>query len=69
MLQAPGLRPDRVLTEEAVGRRRGWIPWAVVAALLIMMAVYFIPHSLRGSTLDYNKLDEGVPAEDAIGTG
>jgi len=34
VLQAPGLRPDRVLTEEAVGRRRGWIPWAVVAALL-----------------------------------
>jgi len=34
VLQAPGLRPDRVLTAEAVGRRRGWIPWAVVAALL-----------------------------------
>jgi hypothetical protein len=34
VLQAPGLRPDRVLTEQAVGRRRGWIPWAVVAALL-----------------------------------
>ena len=43
--------------------------WAVAAALLIMMAVYFIPHSLRGSTLDYEKLDRGVPASEAVGTG
>ena len=34
VLQAPGLRPEKVLTAEAVGKRRGWIPWAVVAALL-----------------------------------
>jgi len=34
VLQAPGLRPEKVLTEQAVGKRRGWIPWVVVAALL-----------------------------------
>ncbi len=34
VLQAPGLRPTRVLTEEAVGRRRSWLPWLVVAVLL-----------------------------------
>lgn len=34
VLQAPGLRPDKVLTAQAVARRRGWIPWVVVAALL-----------------------------------
>ena len=34
VLQAPGLRPDRVLTEEAVAPRRGWIPWVIVAALV-----------------------------------
>ena len=34
VLQAPGLRPDKVLTDAAVARRRGWIPWVVVAALL-----------------------------------
>jgi hypothetical protein len=34
VLQAPGLRPEKVLTEQAVAKRRGWIPWVVVAALL-----------------------------------
>ena len=34
VLQAPGLRPDKVLTDAAVARRHGWIPWVVVAALL-----------------------------------
>ncbi len=34
MLQAPGLRPEKVLTEQAVARRRGWIPWVIVGGLL-----------------------------------
>ena len=34
VLQAPGLRPEKVLTEEAVRSRRGWVPWAIVAGLL-----------------------------------
>lgn len=34
VLQAPGLRPVKVLTEEAVSRRRGYLPWLIVAALL-----------------------------------
>jgi len=38
VLQAPGLRPARVLTEEAVGRRRSWLPWLIVAALLAAAA-------------------------------
>jgi hypothetical protein len=42
---------------------------AVVVATLVMIAVYLIPHSLHGSQLDYDKLDEGVPASEAIGTG
>jgi hypothetical protein len=42
---------------------------AVVMATLVMIAVYLIPHSLHGSQLDYDKLDEGVPASEAIGTG
>jgi len=42
---------------------------AVIAAALIMIVVYLIPHSMHGSQLDYDKLDEGVPASDAIGTG
>jgi hypothetical protein len=48
-----------------VGRARV----AVVVAVSLMVAVYLVPHSLRGSTLNYEQLEEGVPAEDAIRTG
>lgn len=34
VLQAPGLRPEKVLTEQAMAKRRGWIPWVIVAGLL-----------------------------------
>jgi hypothetical protein len=34
-----------------------------------MLAVYLVPHSLRGSTLDYRQLERGVPVEEAIQTG
>ena len=34
VLQAPGLRPEKVLTTEAVASRRGWVPWVITAALL-----------------------------------
>jgi hypothetical protein len=32
--------------------------WLVLAASLVTMAVYLIPHSMMGSELDYKKLDE-----------
>ena len=41
----------------------------VLVGALVMMVVYLIPHSMRGSELDYNQMDEGVPASDAIGVG
>jgi pSer/pThr/pTyr-binding forkhead associated (FHA) protein len=34
VLQAPGLRPTKVLTREAVSRRRGYLPWLIVGVLL-----------------------------------
>jgi hypothetical protein len=34
VLQAPGLRPEKVLTSDAVRRRRSYIPWLVVGGLL-----------------------------------
>ena len=34
VLQAPGLRPEKVLTEQAVAHRRGWIPWVIVGGVL-----------------------------------
>lgn len=41
---------------------------AVIAAA-VMIAVYVVPHSLRGSQLDYGKLEAGGAAKDAITTG
>ena len=41
---------------------------AVVLAALVMMVVYLIPHSYRGSQLDYDQLDRGVPASEAVET-
>lgn len=55
-----GLRPKK---KELVGRI------VVVIAMLVMTAVYLIPHSFRGSELDYSKVDQGVHPKDAIGTG
>ena len=55
-----GLRPKK---KELVGRI------VVGIAMLVMTAVYLIPHSLRGSELDYKKLEQGTSAKDAIGTG
>jgi hypothetical protein len=42
---------------------------AVVGACLVMIAVYLVPHSLRGSQLDYGKVEAGGAATDAITTG
>jgi hypothetical protein len=41
----------------------------VIAATVIMIVVYLIPHSARGSELDYEQLDRGVAPEDAVKTG
>jgi hypothetical protein len=40
-----------------------------LAAAVVMIAVYLIPHSLRGSQLDYSKVQPGAAAEGAITTG
>lgn len=40
-----------------------------VAAALVMVAVYLVPHSLRGSQLDYAKVEAGTPAGEAVTTG
>lgn len=38
VLQAPGLRPEKVLTAEAIRRRRGYLPWLIVGGLLAAAA-------------------------------
>lgn len=36
LLQAPGLRPERVLTEKAVRRRVSLLPWLIVGGLSLL---------------------------------
>lgn len=42
---------------------------AVLVAAVVMTVVYLIPHSLRGSELDYSAVEAGTPASEAVGTG
>ncbi len=42
---------------------------AVGAAAIVMVGVYLIPHSLRGSQLDYDQVNQGVAPKDAIEAG
>lgn len=39
VLQAPGLRPEKVLTAEAVRARRSYVPWLIVGGLLAAAAI------------------------------
>jgi hypothetical protein len=41
---------------------------AVLLAALVMTGVYLIPHSMRGSELDFEAVDAGVPASEAVET-
>ena len=41
----------------------------VAVAAVVMIAVYVVPHSLRGSQLDYGKVESGGDAKDAVTTG
>ena len=46
-----------------------WSRAAVLAATLAMAVVYLIPHSLRGSQLDYSKVKSGTDVREAVTTG
>jgi pSer/pThr/pTyr-binding forkhead associated (FHA) protein len=37
VLQAPGLRPQKILTSAAVKRRRSFVPWLLVTALIALV--------------------------------
>jgi len=51
-------------------KRRELIPRAaVVLGALVMSAVYLIPHSMGGSELNYEAVQQGVDPADAIRTG
>lgn len=38
VLQAPGLRPEKVLTEQAVRQRASWLPWVVAGGVAAIAA-------------------------------
>lgn len=42
---------------------------AVLIAASVMTMVYLIPHSMGGSTLDYDAVDKGIDPKEAIKTG
>jgi len=42
---------------------------AVAAAAAAMIAVYVIPHSLRGSQLDYSRVEAGAAPQESVTTG
>jgi hypothetical protein len=50
-------------------RDETWPRLAVLVATIAMAVVYLIPHSLRGSQLDYSKVKTGTAAQDAVVTG
>jgi len=41
----------------------------VLTASVVMIVVYLIPHSMGGSTLDYDQVDQGIDPSEAITTG
>ena len=45
------------------------IRFVVPPALLVIFVIFSIPHSIHGSTLDYEAIDRGVSAEEAVRTG
>jgi hypothetical protein len=51
------------------GRRERAARLAIVLASLVTLVIFSIPHSARGSELQYDKLQEGVDPADAIRTG
>ncbi len=55
-----GLKPKK---NEMISRA------VVIIATVVMTAVYLIPHSMGGSSLDYSKVDQGIHPSEAIKTG
>jgi hypothetical protein len=49
--------------------QRGAGRLAVLLASLVMAGVYLVPHSMRGSELDYDRLEKVEHPTDAIRTG
>jgi hypothetical protein len=42
---------------------------AALVAAVVMLGIYLVPHSVRGSELDYRLVDQGVAPAEAVTTG
>ena len=65
---------ERVARRDARGtveadRSGGGVRTLVLVASVVTVFVYLIPHSVQGSELDYDAIEQGIPAEEAIGIG
>jgi hypothetical protein len=56
-----------VMRGASAGVRRTRI--AALAAAVVMLGVYLVPHSVRGSELDYRLVEQGVAPAEAVITG
>ncbi len=68
-LALPKLTPPQADAAEAPRRAGLAARGLVLLASIVTVVVYLIPHSVQGSELDYEAIEQGVPAEDAIGIG
>ncbi len=48
---------------------KAWPRWVVIAAAVLMLGVYMVPHSTRGSQLNYEALEAGSDPVEAVEVG
>jgi hypothetical protein len=68
-LVLPKLRPEASSASGGIERAGPAARGLVLLASIVTVFVYLIPHSVQGSELDYDAIERGVPAEEAIGIG
>jgi hypothetical protein len=56
-----------VVRRADTGARR--VRAAALVAAVVMLGIYLVPHSVRGSELDYRLVDQGVAPAEAVTTG
>jgi hypothetical protein len=65
----PRLAPARGMEMDPDPKAGAAARGLVLVASAVTVFVYLIPHSVQGSELDYEAIEQGVPAEEAIGIG
>jgi len=58
-----------IVVEFLARRKTAIVRGVVLLAAAVTIVAYLIPHSTRGSELDYSQIDRGVDPAEAIETG